>query len=415
MKRKLAIRNILWLLAVVALTVAALPALPALPAAAEAEGGAPFDLRFTGVIKTVGGAGQPWTVGPQTVATDARTVLVLTVQPAAPGLWAEVDAIKQADGSYLARRIKVMPEAVRLRGAVSARPDAVDGVGDWVIAGVTVKVTADTKIGLRGGPISVGNWVEAVMTEDGGVLTAQRLIGIEPQDTVEVTGEVQSAGADSWVLSSIALKLNTETLLGDKPADVLGLIAHASAQMQDDGSLLAKRLRVMWTEKQRPAFVNFNGVIEKLPDSGLRGEWTVAGKTVQVMPSTRINQEKGLAVVGAEVNVAGVQADGKVVAHLITVLTSPAAGGRPVAFVGRIEELPTGGLLGNWKVAGRTVAVSASTVVMPKDLTPKIGMWALVEGLRGSDGVVQARSIRLWRTGRPNASELPPDLELSAE
>jgi hypothetical protein len=209
--------------------------------------------------------------------------------------------------------------------------------------------------------------------------------------------------------------LNAETLLGDKPADVLGLIAHAAAQTQDDGSLLVKRLRVMWTEKQRPAFVNFNGTIGKLPDTGLRGEWTVDGKTVQVVPSTRINQEKGLAVVGAEVNVVGVQADGKVVAHLITVLKSPAAGGHPVAFIGRIEDLPSSGLLGDWKVAGRTVAVSASTVLLPKDVAPKVGMWALVEGLRTSDGVVQARSVRLWRMGRPNESNLPPDLELTAE
>ena len=412
MKQKFAMRNIAWLLAVLVLTVVALPALPA---AAEADGGNPVDLRFTGVITAAGGPNEPWTVGPQTVATDARTVLVLTVQPAAPGLWAEVDAMRQADGSYLAKRIMVLPEAVRLRGVVSARPEAAAGVGDWVIAGVIVKVTADTKIGTRGGPVGVGNWVEAVMTEDGGVLTAQRIIGIEPQDTVEVTGEVQSAGLDSWVLSSIKLNLNTDTLLGDQPAEVAGLIAHAAAQTQEDGSLLAKRLRVMWAEKQRPAFVKFDGVIEKLPEPGLRGEWMVGGKTVAVLPSTRINQEKGLAVVGAEVNVAGVQADGKVVAHQITVLKSPATGGRPVAFIGRIEGLPASGVLGNWKVANRTVVVSAGTVLMPKDVTPKVGMWALVEGLRAPDGVVQARAVRIWRMGRPSESDLPPDVELTIE
>ena len=323
--------------------------------------------------------------------------------------------MRQADGSYLAKRIMVLPEAVRLRGVVSARPEAADGVGDWVIAGVTVKITADTKIGTRGGPVGVGNWVEAVMTEEGGVLTAQRIIGIEPQDTVEVTGEVQAAGAGSWVLSSITLNLNTDTLLGDQPAEVAGLIAHAAAQTQEDGSLLAKRLRVMWAEKQRPAFVKFDGVIEKLPEAGLRGEWTVGGKIVLVSPSTRINQEKGLAVVGAEVNVAGVQADGKVVAHQITVLKSPATGGRPVAFIGRIEELPASGVIGDWKVAGRTVVVSASTVLMPKDVTPKLGMWALVEGLRTPDGAVQARSVRVWRMGRPSESDLPPDVALTVD
>lgn len=412
MKQKFAMRNIAWLLAVLVLTVVAIPALPA---AAEADRGNPADLSFTGVIEVAGGPGQPWTVGPQIVATDTRTVLVLTVQPAAPGLWAEVDAIRQADGSYLAKRILVVPEAVRLRGAVSARPETADGVGDWTIAGVVVKVTAETKIGTRGGPVGMGNWVEAVMTQDGEVLTAQRIIGIEPQDTVEVTGEVQDAGVGSWVLSSIKLNVNADTLLGDKPAKVAGLIAHAAAQTQEDGSLLAKRLRVMWAEQQRPAFVKFDGVIEKLPEAGLRGEWTVGGKTVLVSPSTRINQEKGLAVVGAEVNVAGVQDDGKVVAHQITVLKSPATGGRPVAFIGRIEGLPASGVIGDWKVAGRTVVVSASTVLMPKDVAPKPGMWALVEGLRAPDGAVQARSVRVWRMGRPSASDLPPDVALTVD
>ena len=412
MKQKLAIRNIVWLLAVLVLTVGAIPALPA---AAEADRGNPADLSFTGVIKVAGGPGEPWTVGPQTVATDVNTWIAPEILPAAPGLWAEVDAMRQADGSYLAKRIMVLPEAVRLRGVVSDRPEAADGVGDWVIAGVTVKITADTKIGTRGGPVGVGNWVEAVMTQDGDILTAQRIIGIEPQDTVEVTGEVQAVGADSWVLSSIKLNLDTDTLLGDQPAVVAGLIAHAAAQTQEDGPLLAKRLRVMWAEKQRPAFVKFDGVIEKLPEAGLRGEWTVGGKTVLVSPSTRINQEKGLAVVGAEVNVAGVQDDGKVVAHQITVLKSPATGGRPVAFIGRIEKLPDSGVIGDWKVAGRTVVVSASTVLMPKDVTPKPGMWALVEGLRTPDGAVQARSVRVWRMGRPSASDLPPDVALTVD
>jgi hypothetical protein len=412
MKQKLAIRNIIWLLAVLVLTVVAIPALPA---AAEADRGNPADLSFTGVIEVAGDPGESWKVGPQTVATDLNTWIVPEILPAAPGLWAEVDAMRQADGSYLAKRIMVLPEAVRLRGVVSAQPEAVDGSSGWVIAGVVVKVTADTKIGLRGGPVGVGNWVEAVMTEDGGILTAQRIIGIEPQDTVEVTGEVQAAGAGSWVLSSIKLNLNTDTLLGDQPAVVAGLIAHAAAQTQEDGSLLAKRLRVMWAEKQRPAFVKFDGAVEKLPEAGLRGEWTVGGKTVLVSPSTRINQERGLAVVGAEVHVAGVQADGKVVAHQITVLKSPVTDIRPVAFLGRIEDLPVEGVLGKWKVAGRTVVVSASTVLMPKDVTPKVGMWALVEGLRTPDGAVQARSVRVWRMGRPSTPDLPPDVDLTIE
>ncbi len=419
MKIKLVLRNFVWLIAAFALVGGALA--PALPAAAEAET-IPFDVRFTGVIVTAGGAGETWTVGPQTVATDARTVIVLTVQPAAAGLWAEVDALRQADGSLLARRITVLPEAVRLRGVVSTRPEAAAGVGDWVIAGVPVKVTADTKISQRGGPVGVGNWVEAVMEEEGGVFSALRIVGIETQDAVEVTGEIRSfdavSEAASWVLSGITLKLDADTLVSGEPA--VGLIGHGAAQLQADGSLLAQRLRVLWNEKPdpkpgRPTFVNFNGKVEKLPETGLWGEWVVDGKTVKVTPATRINQQKGLVKVGAEVNVVGHQADGKIMAMQITVLRSDAPGGRRVVFLGRIEALPEGVVVGAWKVGGRDVMVTAQTTLLPKDFTPKVGMWALVEGLRPETGPIVASQIRLRPAG-PHSGFDPAEIpELTEE
>ena len=399
MKSKSMLRSFVWLIAALALVGGALA--PALPAAAEAET-IPFDVRFTGVIVTAGGAGEAWTVGPQTVATDARTVIVLTVQPAAPGLWAEVDALRQADGSLLARRITVLPEAVRLRGVVSAQPEAVDGISNWVIAGIPVKVTADTRISERGGPVGVGNWVEAVMQEDGGVFTAFRIVGIETQDAVEVTGEIRSFDATSWVLSGITLKLDADTLVQGEPA--AGLIGHGAAQLQTDGSLLAQRLRVLWNEKPgpkpgRPVLVNFNGTVEKLPGTGLWGEWVVGGKTVKVTPATRINQQKGLVKVGAEVNVVGHQADGKIMAMQITVLKSDAPGGRLVVFVGRIETLPASGVVGAWKIGGREVTVTSQTTLLPKDFTPKVGAWALVEGLRPETGPIVASQIRVGPAG----------------
>ena len=429
MKIKLALRTFTWLIAVFALVGGTLAA--ALPASADAEGrDMPFDVRFTGVIVTVGGASEPWTIGPQSVTTDANTKIVFNALPdkpggstppvrtATPGQWADVDAQHQADGSLLAKIIHIRPETVQLRGIVSDKPATADGVGDWMIAGVTVKVTSDTKIGTREGSIIVGNWVEAVMTEESGALTAVRILKIEDRDEVEVTGEIQSFATNKWVVSAIPLALDANTTIMGEPA--VGLIAHAAAKLQGDGSLLAVRLQVMWNEKPgskpgRPVLVNFNSAVEKLPDTGLWGDWVVADKTVKVMPATRINQQKGLVMIGAEVNVIGTQMDSKITAMQITVLHSDAAGGRPVVFVGRIQTLPASGVVGAWKIGGREVTVTSQTILLPKDVTPKVGAWALVEGLRPTTGPIVANQIRLAPAG-PRAPFDPAEIpELTAE
>ena len=102
-------------------------------------------------------------------------------------------------------------------------------------------------------------------------------------------------------------------------------------------------------------------MVEKLPERGLVGEWTVTGKPVKVSASTAINQEQGLVAVGAKVHVVGWQIGDRIMAIQIVVLSSPAPGGQFVRFHGPIEELPASGLIGQWKVGGRTVKVTEET------------------------------------------------------
>jgi len=385
MKSKWTLRALLVLALVALLGSAAV-----LPAAAGAELG--FDVRFSGVIATVGATGEDWVIGGQTVATDANTNVVLTVSPATPGLWADVAAVKQADGSLLAKQIVVRPEQARLRGIVTTIPEG--KVGDWVIAGVTVKVTADTKISDRSGAVAVDKWVEAVMTEDAGVLTATHIIGVGAQDGVMVSGEIQEYVANEYVvLSSIKLALNSDTLISGTP--VVGLIGHAVGELQDDATLLAKALRVAWTDRtQSPFYADFTGEIEALPAAGLRGVWTVEGQTVIVMPNTRIHQEKGMVVVGATVHVLGWKVDSKVIATDITVTASTAEGGEFVRSVGTIEALPADVKNGEWTISGQKVLVSANTVLM--GTAPAVGKTAIYEGVkRASDSVVVASNVRV--------------------
>lgn len=383
MKSRWTLRTLVVLALVVVLGSAAV-----VPAAAGVELG--FDVRFSGVIATVGETGEAWVIGGTTVATDTNTDVVLTVSPAAAGLWADVAAKKQTDGTLLAKQIIVRPEQVRVRGIATTIPEG--NLGDWVVAGVTINVTADTKISDRSGPIAVGQWVEVVGTEDAGVLTATHIIAVGPQDAVMVSGEIQSFSDAEWVISGIKLAVNDDTLISGTP--VVGLIGHAAAELQEDGSLLAKGLRVAWIDRTAsPYMADFEGVITALPPIGLRGVWKIDDQAIYVMPSTRIHQEKGQAVVGATVHVVGWKIAGQIIASEITVLESPVEGGEYTMGAGFIEALPTDVKNGIWTIGGKQVLVNERTTL--QGATPEVGRVALYEGIKRADGVTVAGIVRV--------------------
>lgn len=393
--------------AVIAMALAIVTLAPAAPAWAGSELG--FDVRFSGVVQTVGGDTQAWVIGGQTLTTDAETQVFSTVTPA-PGVWADAAAKRQSDGTLLARQINVRAEQVRLRGPLQSKPDEI--AGDWVIAGVTVKATADTKIGARGEPLAVGKWAEAVMTESEGVLTATNIIGTSPADAVIVSGELQAFSDTAWTLSGITLAVNTvdpdKTLISGTP--VVGLIVHAAAALEEDNSLTAQVLRVAWIDRNTlvPP-VDFTGAIEMLPAAGLTGEWTVDGKLVVVMPNTRIHQEKGLVVVGATVHVVGWDVTGKVMASEITVVSSPEEGGAYVRIAGIIEALPAEGTIGEWTIGGQKVLVTERTQVLGS--APEVGKLAGADGVkRASDGTIVATNVRVRfaRMNIPTGTITPP-------
>lgn len=391
MRRKTTARTVILLAVVLCLTtLATVPAFA--DTATPTPSDAAWDVRFSGVITTVGDTGAAWKIGGQTLPTDANTRIVLTVKPAAEGQWADVSATRQADDSLLARQITVRPERIRLRGIVSSRP--ADITGDWMIAGVTVKATVDTKVSTTGGPVGVDHWVEAVLTETGGVLTATHLLGIGEQDAVMVYGEIQDVQAGEWLVSGIRLAVdNAEpdtTLISGAPA--VGLLAQAAAELQADDTLAARSLRVMWSDRRAPVVADLEGKIESLPVYGLRGAWIVRGETVLVMPNAAIHQEKGLAVVGATVHVRGWQAHDVVIALEITVTASPAEGGEYTHLTGLIEGLPDEGFKGIWLMAGQQVVVDDRTLLL--GAMPEVGKSARVEGVKHpSDSTVIATTV----------------------
>lgn len=310
-----------------------------------------FNVQFSGVIDVVPeNPGDPWQIAGHTVAVDDATQVILTKNtPAAPGMWATVQALRQADDSLLAGRIIVLPPEMRLRGPVQEKPE--DDLGTWIIAGQAFLVDEETSIGTRAGAMQEGDWVEVAALEGpAGVLKAVRIHTIEAAEDIQLHGAIQALGA-TWQISSVLLTSTTDTIVVGEPE--VGLLATALATLQPDNTLLAKAVKVNWTEpqRQRPQQpVQLRGTIEALPADGLIGVWVVSGKTVNVTEATRIFQVKGVVAVGAEVHIIGWEENDEITAATITVLQSPLLGGRRFQLKGEIVALPPGGLYGPWTI-----------------------------------------------------------------
>jgi len=147
----------------------------------------------------------------------------------------------------------------------------------------------------------------------------------------------------------------------------------------------------------------FTGAIENLPGGSFLGDWRVDGVTVHVSPATEIRQDKGPAVVGAQVEVRGIpQADGSVTATRIEVLSGGSGGGgdggggggggSETRFTGTIEAVPPG-FIGTWVISGTIVHATSTTEIDDRDRAV-VGATVEVRGSRQSDGSVLASRIK---------------------
>lgn len=140
----------------------------------------------------------------------------------------------------------------------------------------------------------------------------------------------------------------------------------------------------------------FYGTVESMP-AGMYGTWIVSGRAVQVTTATRIKQKYGPIGVGSYVEVKGwLQNNGSVDATKIEGKRGNGGGGGGgntyVKFYGIVESMPAG-MYGTWTVSGRTVNVSASTIIKQKYGPITVGSRVEVKGYQQADGTVNATKI----------------------
>jgi hypothetical protein len=310
------------------------------------------------------------------------------------------------------------PEPGEFTGTITSLP-ASGLIGDWIVGGKTVHVSNLTYIEQKYGAPAVGKIVEVKGTlQADGSINALKIEVKSSGSTgsgsqVKFYGTIVSLPAagliGDWVVAgqmsttqsinvTVQVSATTKIEQTDGKAEV-GAFVKVEGIKQADGSVKAHEIEVKSGKPGTGTKVELYGKIESLPAAGLIGDWKVNGQTIHVANTTKVDQKKGQAQVGAFVKVEGLaQADGSVNAHEIEVRTStgnPPSSTKYIKFYGVIQTLPASGVIGDWTVNGLTVHVDAATKIEAKYGAPVVGGRVEVKGVLQADGSVNALKLEV--------------------
>lgn len=373
----------------------------------EDEPGAQDGVQLYGILsaRPTGGNSGLWTVSGVTVAVSAQTKLVERVGPLVEGAWVQVQGTVDGNGQLAARRIRSISQRRNHRVKGALQELTADSLR---VGGIPLQRDANTK--LEGNP-TVGQWVEV----DARLLAGDLLLAVkieaddgenenEDRNTIEFTARVKSLPDGSlygqWQVGerTVVVTSGVTSIDEHKGAVAVGALVKVEGTLNQDNSIAALEITVKRGEEDdnKPGddqqYTRFTGLIQSLPANGLRGQWTVDGKSVAVDGRTELEGDGNFAV-GDRVKVKGyLQADGSVLAREIEKEDDGGNGGEDeVKFTGSIDSLPAGGLLGEWGVAGKRVLVTPQTEL--KDNSYAVGEQVEVEGHKRQDGVIVAEKV----------------------
>ena len=287
-------------------------------------------------------------------------------------------------------------------GRIMSFPSTTGFVGDWVVGSHTVHVTTATRIDQEDGPVAVGALVEVegTLRSDGSVDATKIEVEQRATPCFEFTGMIQTLPSTAgfigdWTVGGRIVHVTSTTRIDtDDGAIAVGQTVEIEGCSRSDGSIDASSIEV---EANRPDCLEFDGVIQSLPASGLIGDWIVNGRIIHVTTSTLIKVESGAVVVGAFVEIKGCpRSDGSIDAGTIEVEQEQEAP-RPFPFViffGTVQTLPASPFTGDWIVNGRSVHVTSNTRI-DKPGSLAVGSFVLVSGSLRSDGSVDATRIQV--------------------
>jgi outer membrane biosynthesis protein TonB len=199
--------------------------------------------RLIDMVNRVEGA--RWTIGTLTFDTDAQTRFI-----GEPNLGYQVAVIYVVppDGVQRAIEIRTLVVAVAtpIPFAMTGRLESISG-DKWTVGGIVIRVTGDTD--LENDP-QIGDMVQVTGKQraDGEIIATK--IRALRQVEKNFEGPIEEMAGDHWVVGGVYVLIDGSTEITGDPA--IGRTAQVSALVQDNGSLLARRIHVETEEPEEP-------------------------------------------------------------------------------------------------------------------------------------------------------------------
>lgn len=293
---------------------------------------------------------------------------------------------------------------VKVTGAIVALPETENLTGDWTVAPLRGKVKVSTTTKIEGTP-RVGAIIEAqVIRQTDGSYNATKIeVKFTPPTSTKVrfTGRIVELPSTpgrlgTWKIGERSVTVNDLTKIDQRAGEVaVGANTSVEATSGANNSLTATEIVIL--PEPIPVQLKISGRIEKLPNPIKPGEWVVSGRTVVVSQQTTIDEKDGKAMIGSIVETTGSYgSDRKFNATSIVVKAAIQLPPLPVTLRGQVESLPAAtDLTGDWKVAGRTIKVSAQTKFTGNKTVLKVGSLVEVRGTVSTTGEVTATQITI--------------------
>ena len=270
------------------------------------------EIEWEGTIESMSAVS--WTVASQIVLIDPDTVIDESEGPAQVGAQAKVTAVQQADGTLLARRIRIQNDVpdgskTEFRGTIEVMTPS-----SWTVSGQIVAVDNNTLFDhLDRAALGATAEVKARRLADGTLLALKiEVVGnhVDMLTAVEWSGPLESFDANMWMVAGRAVQLTVNTSIEGVPQS--GATVEVYARVQTDGTLIATRLRVEAVNFE----VEWRGVVESIASD----TWQIGGVQVQVDGRTVFDESHGVLDIGVSVVVKAIQqADGSLIALQIKV------------------------------------------------------------------------------------------------
>ena len=249
-----------------------------------------------------------------------------------------------------------------------------NGVARGTRFGVTVTADLLARFAVSEGRVDVSNLNTTVPVIAGQLTTTMAgRAPAEPVFRISGEGEVSQTGA-VWIIAGQTFQTNEATRIVGNPQ--IGDLVRVEGHLLPDGGRVADRILLL----QRATTNRFRLTGEVEATGG--GTWTIAGQSILVNDSTRI--EDGISV-GNTVRVEGViQPGGALLAERIRLLAE--APGLPFSFTGVVQRIGSD----TWRISGQTVAIDENSAI---DSGLAVGDVVAVRGRILDDGRWRAQRI----------------------